>query len=218
MDYVTVIEPVREITLAGTAEDERWRDVLHDEGLPILSKQGRVGVLISIVDSTYKGIRFQELSVSVQMDETRFFLMQAYNSRWLFALAERTLFKSPYDKGTITAQARHPMLSIGSQRVFEATLTAAPITDQQHECNELQIYLPKRLHKRSTQLHFFHARLEGNTEIYTEGFTLGQITPHPQQPVWELLQKSGFRIEQWRIRSAARHSKSKTYQTAPEQQ
>lgn len=215
MDYITVIEPVLEITLLGSAGDKHWRTLLSEEGLPILSQQGQARILISAVDSKYMGFPFRELSVSVQVDEQRFFLAQAYNSLAAFAWVERVFFRTPYYHGKVTAQPRHIGLHVGTQQVFTAALAESRPALEQHECNELQIYLPKRLHPRSKQHHFFHARLEGDTQIYREGFEVRGIQPLAHQPVWGLLQASDFRVDEWRVRTAARHSKSKTFQASP---
>lgn len=213
MNYMTIIDPVLENSLAGTADEACWRDLLRAEGLPIMVQQGRARIMVSVVDSTYNGVRFQELSVSVQMDERRFFLAQAYNSLAAFAFVERTLFRAPYDHGAISIQPRQVTLRVGALTAFEATLSAAahPV-DVGVECNELQVYLPKRLHKRSPRLHYFHARLEGQTDVYRDGITVRAFASVPSHPVWEMLQGSDFQVQEWRVRATARHSKSKTYQ------
>jgi hypothetical protein len=213
MEYTTIIEPVMEVTLAGTAEDSLWQDLFRKEEMTARNPDGQVEILLSAVDSKFKGIQFQELSISVQVGENRYFLAHAYNSIGLFALAERKFFQTPYYPGKITVDPRRITLHDGSKPLFEATLPAsASLIAEQPECHELLIHLPKNLRQSPNQPHFFHARLEGNTTIYSGQTASLNIVAH--QSIWELLKASNFRLQEWRVRPAARHSKSKTYHGA----
>lgn len=77
IDYVTVIEPVYEVTLFGTAELAPWQHLLQDESLPIAPIDGRAALLLSVIDSKYMGVRFQEFSISVSVGQDRYFFPHA---------------------------------------------------------------------------------------------------------------------------------------------
>jgi hypothetical protein len=212
VQYMTVIEPVVEVTLYGTADGDFWRRYLNEQHLPVDSTDAKTDILISTVDARYMGIRFQELSISIKVRDGVYFLAHAYNSLALFALAERVFFKTPYYHASIVPEMRHIRLSHGQSTVFEAQLPDdARLIGKGEECNDVQIYLPKALRKNPTQPHFFYARLEGFTEIYAAEDAAVKIVPNPKDPILGLLNESNFQVHEWRTRAAARHSKSKTY-------
>lgn len=80
MAYITVIEPVLEITLSGTVDRRLWQDRLQAEGLADTNQQGCGVVMLSAVDARFKGVRFQELSISYQVGDNHYFLVYTYNS------------------------------------------------------------------------------------------------------------------------------------------
>jgi hypothetical protein len=101
--YVARIRGVIEASLAGQADLAFWRAALEPEGLVPFDAGGQAELLISATSLTWKGLRFRELVVNVSVgsggDEARiggFFLIHAFNSMALLALAERRLFKTPY--------------------------------------------------------------------------------------------------------------------------
>ncbi|GAB4544981.1 MAG: hypothetical protein OHK0023_02570 [Anaerolineae bacterium] len=215
VNYVTVIEPVLEVTLIGTAEYARWRDLLNDEGLAVDSTPTQANILISAVDSKFRGIRFQEVSVSVMVGDARYFLAHAYNSIAWFALAERVLFRTPYYQGTITVNAQHIRLSRGQAALLDAKLpTNAPHISAGERRDEFLIHLPKKLRRQPNQPHYFHARLEGHATVFAADNRLVQITPTADERIWQLIKASRFQVDQWLVRATARHSKSKTYTEA----
>lgn len=217
INYVTVIEPVYESTLVGTADLAPWQHLLASEGLPIASTNGRAELLLSAVDSKYKGIRFQEFSISIKVSDTRYFLAHAYNSIGLFALAERKMFRTPYYQGTIHVEQRQIMLRHGKTAVFQATLPPQVTSlNTADECWELFIHLPNQLRQQPAVPHYFHARLEGRTDHYPADSVALTITPTPQDETLAMLERSNFRAESWNIRPTARHSKSKTYSQSPD--
>jgi hypothetical protein len=81
--YVAELEHVREITIAGDADE------------------GRTQLLIISADAVYCGIRFRELSISRVLADGRAELLQAYNSVRFFAFCERAFFKTPYLHGNV---------------------------------------------------------------------------------------------------------------------
>ena len=213
IDYVTVIEPVYEVTLFGTADLAPWQHLLQDEGLPIAPIDGRAALLLSVIDSKYMGMRFQEFSISVSVGQDRYFFPHAYNSIGLFALAERRMFRTPYYQGNIHIDQRHITLSHGRITVFEATLPPSVTkVSSADECWEISIHLPKHLRQTAAIPHYFHARLEGHTEHYPAESAAISIMPTVEDVALRRLKDSHFRLLEWRVRPTARHSKSKTYQ------
>lgn len=207
IDYVTVISPVKEITLWGKAEAAPWQAYLKAEGLAPYVQNGKVELLISTVDSTYMGFRFQELSISIMLGEKEYFLAHAYNSIPLFALAERKFFQTPYYAGKLSVQKEAIALNDGQS--FEAKLAPnAPCLKTGEEDWQLIIRLPKALRKKADKPHFFHARLQGYTESYQAN--LGSFSMNGTEEVFRLLRESQFQPEEWRVRASAKHSKSKT--------
>ena len=212
IDYITVISPVKEVTLWGKAEASIWQNYLKPEGLTPLVQNGKVEILISTVDSKYMGFRFQELSISVQLGENDYFLAHAYNSIPLFALAERKFFQTPYYAADILVEKERLLLNEGKS--FEAKLSPkAPCLRTGDEDWKLTIQLPKTLRKKADKPHFFYARLQGCTESYQanlERFSMGG-----EEAVFQALRDSAFQPEEWRFRANATHSKSATLQGKP---
>ena len=207
VDYITVISPVKEVTLWGKAEAKPWQAYLKAEGLAPDVQNGKVEVLISAVDSRYMGFRFQELSISVRLRESEYFLAHAYNSIPLFALAERKFFQTPYYAGKLSVEKA--ALSLNDGQSFEASLAPnTPCLVTGEEDWQLIIRLPKALRKKADTPHFFHARLQGYTETYQAN--LASFSMKGEEDVFGLLRESQFRPEEWRIRASAKHSKSKT--------
>jgi hypothetical protein len=207
IDYVTVISPVKEITLWGRAEAVPWQTYLKEEGLAPFIQNGKVELLISTVDSRYMGFRFQELSISIMLSESEYFLAHAYNSIPLFALAERKFFQTPYYAGKLLVEKNRLALNDGTS--FEAKLAPnAPCLKTGDEDWQLLIRLPKALRQKADKPHFFYARLQG----YTEGYQadLASLSMKGEEAVFKLLRQSQFQPEEWRIRASATHSKSKT--------
>jgi hypothetical protein len=86
MKYVAELEHVREITLAGDADDGP--------------------MLVIGAAGAFHGIRFQELSISRVIGEERAFMIAAFNSRRFFAWCERVFFKTPYVYGDVRVGPR----------------------------------------------------------------------------------------------------------------
>jgi hypothetical protein len=206
-DYITVISPVKEVTLWGRAEAAAWQAWLKEEDLAPAVQNGKVEILISTVDSRYMGFRFQELSISIKLSEIEYFLAHAYNSIPLFALAERKFFQTPYYPGKLLVEKE--ALSLNDGQSFEAKLAAdAPCLKTGDEDWQLLIRLPKALRQKANKPHYFHARLQGYTENYQA--KLESLSMNGEEAVFGLLRESQFQPLEWRIRASATHSKSKT--------
>src|SRR5690606_28624144 len=90
-DYITTITDVREVALWATADLGYWRERLRDEDLLPFDDGGRAALLLTAIDSKFRGISFRELSISVLVGDGRSaFLAHAFSSSRLLAFAERT--------------------------------------------------------------------------------------------------------------------------------
>ncbi len=212
IQFVTTIAPVLEVTVIGTAERAPLLPYLKAEEQEIRHAQDRTAVVISAVDSRFYGMHFQELSVSIQLDDKEFFLAHAYNALPYFAFVERVFFRTPYYTGKTTVDPKHLRATHEKKLVIETALpaNAAPIRAID-ESEQLLIRLPKALRKSPTQQHYFYARLEGLTEYYPLTPDAVNIAPDTREPIWKLLRDADFQAVQWRYRAAGRHHKSKTY-------
>jgi hypothetical protein len=217
LKYAAYVERVKEVTLYGTADLDFWTKRLAAEGLHPSSHQGQAEVLIGATDLEWRGIRFNEFTLSIGVHADRgaatqggFYLPQAFNSSRLFAFSERALFRTPYTYGAVSVTDRLPVaieVSVDQTVMFNARMAAAvPCLRREEEWFEGPVYLPggQRL---------FYARLGGPTETYPFAPDLDFIEVHPQPrfEVFQRLSASNFTPIEWRIRHAATHAKSKTY-------
>jgi len=216
--YVAVVAPVREVILAGTADLAYWRERLRGEGLHPHGGAGKAGLLISAVASTFRGLPFREFSISVAVSERPngathdgFYLAHAYNSSRLLAFAERAFFQTPYYPADIRLAAGAPVtvdVRVGGAPVYAAAMaTGLGAVRSEDQDWEGRIYLPRRGGERR----LFYARLAGPTGVYpfTTADTLA-IRPGPDDAALRELAVSGFGGQEWRVRTAATHSRSKT--------
>ena len=219
IDYMTVIEKVREVTIHGLADLAPWQAFLADEAFPPFSSDGKAQLLISAVDAKYMGIRFQELSFSVAttsstnpLNSNGYFLAHAFNSRPLFAMAERRFFQTPYYPAKIDFDTHNLRLSKDNTILFEITLSQqSSCLAKEYRLWEGTIHLPKALRKKQNLRHYFHARLEGNAEIYNGNVDSIHINSIKDIPVLDVLEKSNLTVNEWHVRANGKHSKSKTY-------
>jgi hypothetical protein len=209
--YMTIVEPVLEVTLIGQGDTDPWRPLLEAEGIKFPLDQEKIEIILSGVEARYLGVKFRELSISLRIDENQVFLVYAFNSNRWFALAERVFFRTPYYYATIVVNPYHIRLMNKGQLLFEAILSeTAPVTDSQDEFTEWQIWLPKLLRKQADKPHYFNARLEGYTQHYklsNNSVLFSGGLPAPLQP----LLNSNFHLDDWLVRDSARHSKSQTF-------
>lgn len=211
IDYITVVEPVHEITLIGHIEYDRWKSLFQSEEFYPETQNNRIELVLSAVDSSYMGIRFKEFSVSFRLCKNEFFLVDAYNSRRLFAWAERNFFATPYYNGHLLIQSHHLDIRKGKSRLMVASLPeSAPVIEENHEVNEWKIWLPKKLRKQVNVPHYFHAKLEGHTQYYDVASGSINFNKDSGISIFDDLNKSDFVLTHWLIREGAIHSKSKT--------
>lgn len=210
--YATVVEPVLEITLICQGNVDPWQRLLTTEGFTLPPSQDKIEIILSAVEARYMGVKFRELSCSLRIDETQAFLVHAYNSNSLFALAERAFFRTPYYHGDLRVNSHHIRLTNQGKPLLEASLPeTAPVSHSQEETNRWQIWFPSALRKQPTIPHYFNAKLEGYTRYYQvpanpSVMLLGVGLPDNLKP----LRESEIIIEKWLVRDRARHSKSQT--------
>jgi len=208
--YVTIVDPVLEVTLIGTASLATWQPHLEAEELAI--ETNKVHVVLSAVETRYMGILFKEFSVSLLLDEHQVLLLHAFNSNRLFAWAERQLFHTPYYHGDILVQENRIAIREQGHPLIEVSLPdKATVLRSGDETVERVVVMKRSSH--SVKRHYFHARLEGHTRY----FDTTESTPHyfdstQLNPTLSTLRQSNFRLQDWSVRSHARHSKSNTYQ------
>ncbi len=160
---------------------------------------------MSAVETTYMGVRFRELSLSLLLDGAHGLLVYAFNSNRVFAFIERQMFHTPYYHAAITVTARQIRLEAQGSPLLDARLPdTATVERTADECLEWRLALP------TTKLQHFYARLEGHTEYYAGG-TLQHFDHFDAPPALVYLRQSNFRLHTWSVRPTARHSKSKTY-------
>ncbi len=214
---------VREVSLLGTADLGFWRNWLAGSGLELDPLADCAQLMLVAAEGRFFGLTFRELSFSVLVrfrtdDRNRpgAYLLQAYNSRRLFAFCERRLFSTPYDQAEVILSAAPPIfsqLSSGGRNTFRAQLHtdgAHPVAAQSVEGWEGPSFLPARGGRPVDR--FFFAHLRGVTDRYSyrNDHDQFELAPH-EFPVLRALADSNFRPREWVIRAQARHGKSKTY-------
>jgi hypothetical protein len=207
--YISTITDVREVALAGTADLAYWRERLRGEGLAPLDDDGRASLLLTAIESKFRGIPFRELSISVLLPGGGAFLAHAFNSSRLLAFAERAFFQTPYHLAQLTVDERHPV-SIGVARngrdLFAARMgSERPPAGREDMIFDGPIYLPGGMK-------MFFARLSGAAGIFPfEAVDTVTLTPDSTESIFRRLLESGFAGEEWRVRSGAVHARTKTY-------
>jgi hypothetical protein len=223
--FVADVAHVREVSLHGTADLAFWKDRLARDNLAPVEQDGKAQVLLVAAEMRFWGIRFRELSFSVQVSRPgqgprgdAAFLIHAFNSCRFFAFCERVFFSTPYYYGDVRVSAVPPasvLLPKGGEVAFRAEMHAAPNRGPSRSGEESwdgPIFLPRRHGKEGPGLVFF-ARLQGQTRTYPflQGEDTLTIRPAPDAEVFQALLDSRFVGKEWAIRDDARHARSKTY-------
>ena len=222
--YIAQINHVKEVILFGTADLLFWRERLRTQGLIPYDDKGQAALLITATDLAWLGIRFQELTVSVVVSQPEdgrrqdgFYLVCAFNSSRLLALAERTFFQTPYHHAQVQVEHRLPAslaLRAGSLPRLKASMKGArPLLRSADELWEGMIFLPRDTNQANVPGRYFQARLGGRTETYpfssnTDSFELAST---PDDTVFQWLVMSHFSAQEWRVRADAAHSRSQTF-------
>lgn len=206
--YISIIRDVHEVALTGTADAGYWRAIVGREGLILREEEGRAALLLTAIESRFRGIPFRELSISVVLDSGAL-LLHAFNSSRLLAFAERAFFQTPYHRAELALDERVPArfaAMAGGDTLFSARMgsRAAPVT-RVDEVFEGPIYLPGGSK-------VFYARLSGVGDVFPfVQADQAEINPHAHAPIFKQLIESGFAGREWLVRSGAVHARSRTY-------
>lgn len=213
IDYISTITDVREVALTGTADLDYWRERLQVARLVPYDDDGRASLMLTAIESKFRGIPFRELSISVRVgggDEA--FLAHAFNSSRLLAFAERVFFQTPYQLAGLTVSERvpaHMAVSSGGHALFSARMAASSTPARSEEpLWQGAIYLPGGEK-------VFYARLSGAADVYS--FSAQDeidIRPRPDAPIFDQLIASNFAGKEWMVRRGAVHARSRTYPRA----
>ena len=95
-------------------------------------RDGRAQILVVGANMTYLGVRFTEVSFSVEVVAPEYsahpnaaFLMRAFNTSRMFAFCERAFFRTPYYHGDCRISTSSPVsiqLVDGAQPIFHAKM------------------------------------------------------------------------------------------------
>jgi hypothetical protein len=208
--YMTVIEPVLEVTLIGNVQAVLWQPILEAEGFHP-PQANSIPIIISGTQAKYMGVTFRELSISLGIDDKRFLLIHAFNSNRFFAWTERKMFRTPYYHAQITVEPNLIVVSQLENPLIEVAIQPdATITHQADEDYRWTICLPKALRKNMDMPHYFHARLAGHTQHYAPQLAHLNFSDSSND-ILSRLAKSHFELTDWSVRMTAQHSKSKTF-------
>jgi hypothetical protein len=226
INYIAEPKHVREVSLRGTADLDYWQDRLKDEDLTLAQRDGKAQVLIVAAEMRFLGVRFREVSFSILVRHMQeglppdgAFLVQAFNSRRMFAFVERVLFSTPYRFGDVRVAALFPasiLLLLSGAVVFQTTMEGAtrgrmPARSEE-DCWEGPIFLPSHGRQKDRSKLFF-GRLRGHTETYPflPSRDAAMIRPSADSEILQSLLDSHFAVEEWAVRQDAAHARSKTY-------
>lgn len=216
---------MRDILLRGRADLSFWAERLEREDLVPLNDGGKARLLLIAVDAKFMGVRFREFSVAVSLDapsgndgHDAVYLPQAFNSLRLFAFVERTFYHTPYYPARIRVETRLPAafeVSLAEGVILRAEMSADSTPPSrkparsEEERWEGPILLPRANSQKEGKL--FFARLIGHTNAYPfaarDTITL---KPTSRAPIIEWLAESEFLPQEWAIRDAATHARSKS--------
>ena len=225
--FVAVITHAREVSLLGTADLRFWQDRLRSERLHPIERDGKAQILISAVDARFKGLRFQELSVSIaagpvdgSAERAGYYLARAFNSRRLFAWVERRMLSTPYYHARVEVDCGLPAsidVADGSRILLGARMTSdgaagrVPLRSGD-EFWEGPLFLPRSGRRADSPGNWFFAKIGGHAQTYA--FAAGDVltlSPHGSHEIFQSLIDSGFKARDWIIRENATHAKSKTF-------
>ncbi len=213
--FISTITDVREVALAATADLAYWRDKLRAERLVLYEAGGRASLLLTAIESKFRGIPFRELSISVLVSDdggatpAGAYLAHAYNSSRLLAFAERIFFQTPYHLTRLTMDERVPArmgVSRGERVLFSAQMRdKAALGGQEDVLFDGPIYLPG-----GRQV--FYARLSGMAQRYAfDAADQMTIERSPDDPIFGQLIDSDVKGQAWLVRAGAVHARTKTY-------
>ena len=203
-----------EVALYGTADLAFWREQLARESLFPLNVNGKAEVLISVPHLLWKGVRFNELSISIGVSAREdggtpdgFFLPHAFNSNRLLAFMERMFFQTPYYYAEVQVSEQIPArfaVKHGAETAFKGRMIGKrdPVR-REVEHFEGPVHLPGGK--------YFTARISGLTDFYPFSDEDVLSVNGVRETVFGWLRASNFIPLEWRIRGDAVHGKSRTF-------
>jgi hypothetical protein len=226
--YIAVCNPVREVSLRGTADLQFWSNKLESQQLEPTERDGKANLLIIAGRMKYMGIEFTEVSFSIEIEppqpaapSSAVFLMQAFNSSRVFTLCERTLFGTPYSHARCRLSTSIPALvevedhgnilfRAQMARDAESERSLAAVGQQGWEG---PIYLARDARPSATKRKLYFASIKGETRAMpfdAEKDVLTICTTHIDE--LQSLRESNFTPTEWLIRENATHARTKTVQ------
>ncbi len=212
-NYISTITGVREVALTGAADLAYWREQLRPARLSPFDDNGRASLLLTAIDANFRGIPFRELSIAVRLQDGAAYLVQAFNSSRLLALAERLFFQTPYHLADLAVDERPPAsftLSLDGGALFSArmgTNSTPALRDDALWQGAIYLLGGDKL---------FYARLSGAAAIYP--FAAADdvtIAPPAGENIFRQLAESGFVGVEWLARAGAVHARSRTFRREP---
>lgn len=229
MDIQYVAEPkhVKEVSLLGTAELGFWAPRLREQDLIPRERDGRAQILVMSAEMSWMGIRFSEISFSVlavvpeRPSQDAALLLQAFNSSRLFALSERLFFSTPYSRAACHVSASPPRIQLSARDrvLFEAemrqmapTALREPIRTGE-EGWQGAIFIRQKPGISAPDSGVYYGKTSGHARVYSFLRYADRININATAETQglQMLTDSGFRGEEWAVRTDATHGRSKTF-------
>jgi hypothetical protein len=227
--YVAAPTHVREVTVRGRADSSYWKNRLAAYDLTLADRGGRAPILIIAANMEYMGIRFTEVSFSVEVapppgfaNPDAAFLVHAFNTSRMLAWSERTFFGTPYYHADCRISTSAP-ISIQvvqhKQLLFQVDMRngspAAPREPLRRgfEIWDGPIFLPMKSGAPFDTQYVFYGKMHGQANVYPldRYLDMDSISPAPEAEVFQQLIDSDFTGEEWSVKEDATHARSKTY-------
>jgi len=221
--YPTVVRPVDDVALIGSADLGPWREALERAGVYAFRVEAdRVEIQLFAASTRFKGVRFRELSLSISVSRDPaggsrdgVYLATAVDSVRFFAWVERTFFKTPYEHGRVALEVgleggAGPRISASTKG--GARLEAAAACDDRERGPgddrwEGPIHLPPRPGKADVRC--FFGRIEGASTAFAFDPRVDRCDIEPgDNGALSDLAASGFEPLRWQVRTGAVHART----------
>jgi hypothetical protein len=231
-DYKYVREGIKEFIVVGSASAEHWENILYPQDLSPKRNRDRVPIRLSHTLSSWMSKWYFELRVYVELsmshhqhNEEGLYLVWVMNTSPFISFIERTFYNMPHRSGQVAMQLEKPpvaQVKVEDQYLWQGKISSREDKLRDHEIyTEKQlwqgpVFLPDKKRGLKTDRRFFEASFEGQTKILpfseqVDSFTLSDSLNHP---LGHHLNESGFRIEQWHLRHAATHKRTRVQNVA----
>ena len=225
-NYIAEVNSVREIAIRGYANTGFWRDYLRRFELTPMSDDHRTRLNYTVNRARWMGMSFCEATLVIDVEPRKStnmitaFLVSAVNTSRFLSLCERTLFRTPYQFGSIDLQLE-PLTQLTARHqdgsLINATKSqASDVIRHEQETWEGLVYLPP---VRNGSNESMYVRLSGAVDVYPFDAERDRwsVASTDDQQVSELLIRSDFVPTEWRVRPDGAHARSKTYRCEPTQ-